>query len=163
MWYDDVLRSGFDGLKSTVWLSICSLLISLMAGLALGIASHLYPRTRLAISLYTMTWRGLPVLVTLFAAFFLLPLSGVRVSGSVALVTGLSLWGSAYITEITIGALQGVPRSQSTAARALGFGKWGALLYVLFPQAIRRMLPSMVTIMIAMIQATSLAARLRAA
>jgi polar amino acid transport system permease protein len=102
-------------------------------------------------------YRGLPVLVTLFLVFFVLPSFHVNVSLTVSALIGLSLWGSANIAEILRGGIQSVPRAQTLAAAALGFPRWQVLCWVILPQAIRQALPSTVGILVSLIQATALA------
>jgi polar amino acid transport system permease protein len=111
---------------------------------------------RFFVSIYNQIWRGLPVIVTLFMAFFLLPTLGFDVDFLSAVVVGLSLWGSANIAEIVLGAIRSIPPAQFIAAQALGFRPLPALWYVILPQAARRMLPSLVGILVTLIQATSL-------
>lgn len=157
MWYDEVIGYGLAGLKTTLVLSAFSLAASVIVGFLLGTVAYLQPRLRWVIALYNQIWRGLPVLVTLFVVFFMLPFVGIVVGSNVAVIVGLSLWGSANVAEIVFGAFRSMPPSQSMAARALGFGKLGALVYVLLPQALKRILPAIVNILSNMIQATALA------
>jgi polar amino acid transport system permease protein len=156
-WISDVVRYGLLGLTATLWLSGASTVLSIVLGTVLGIAASILPVARSVLSVYSQIWRGLPVLVTLFMMFFLLPQIGITVSFNVAAIAGLALWGSANIAEIVLGAIQTVPAAQLTAARALAFGHVAAVWYVILPQAIRRMLPSSVGILVSLIQATSLA------
>ena len=158
MWYWDALQFGFDGLLSTMSYSLAALLLSLVAGMILGLLAFSLPALRGPIRIYTQLWRGLPVLVTFFVVFFVFPLAGVSIPGPVAVVFGLSLWGSAYLAEIVIGALQALPASQALAAKALGMGPWRALVHVLLPQAMPRMLPAVVNVLTALIHGTALSA-----
>ena len=156
-WAHDVIAYGWIGLRTTIILSVVSLATSLSTGFFLGLISYANPKIRVLISLYNQLWRGLPVLVTLFAVFFLLPIANIIVDANVAVVIGLTLWGSANVAEIVFGAMRALPPSQTQAGRSLGFGTVGLLTHVLLPQAIRRMGPSLVNILANLIQATSLA------
>ena len=69
----------------------------------------------------------------------------------------LSLWGSAQVAEATRGALQSIPKEQHEAASALGFGWVGRETFVVFPQALRRLLPPMVSLVVNIIQNTTIA------
>ena len=71
---------------------------------------------------------------------------------------GLSLWGSAQVAEATRGAVQSIPREQHEAAAALGFGWAGRHVFVIVPQALRRLLPPMVGLLVNIIQNTTIAA-----
>ena len=104
-------------------------------------------------------WRGLPILVTLFLVFFLLPAVDPKlefdalVSASIA----LTLWGSAQVAEATRGAVQSIPKEQHEAAAALGFGWIGRHAFVILPQALRRLLPPLVSLLVNIIQNSTIA------
>ena len=70
---------------------------------------------------------------------------------------GLSLWGSAQVAEATRGAVQSIPREQHEAASALGFGWIGRHRIVILPQAFRRLLPPLVSLIANIIQNTTIA------
>jgi polar amino acid transport system permease protein len=70
---------------------------------------------------------------------------------------GLSLWGSAQVAEATRGAVQSIPREQHDAAAALGFGWIGRHVSVILPQALRRLLPPLVGLLVNVIQNTTIA------
>jgi polar amino acid transport system permease protein len=93
---------------------------------------------------YVEVWRGLPIIITLFFIFFVLPLIGLEVDTFVAAAVGLTLWGSANVAEVVRGAVQSVPRGQSEAAAALGFPWPRRMRFVILPQATRRALPPLV-------------------
>jgi polar amino acid transport system permease protein len=156
-WISDVVSYSLVGLTATLWLSVAGTVLSVGIGVLLGIAASILPVARSLLAIYSQIWRGLPVLVTLFMMFFLLPQIGIAVSFNVAAIAGLALWGSANIAEIVLGAIQTIPAAQLMAARALAFGHVAAIWYVILPQAVRRMLPSTVGILVSLIQATSLA------
>lgn len=106
-----------------------------------------------------------PVLVWALAAVLILPTAGVLVSGAplsvsvprltgfnfsggaelspefFALVTGLVLYTTAFVTEIVRGGIEAVPRGQWEAARALGLSKGRIMRLVVLPQALRVMIP----------------------
>jgi polar amino acid transport system permease protein len=73
-------------------------------------------------------------------------------SGAIALI----LWGSAQVAETTRGAVQSIPREQHEAAAALGFGWVGRHAFVIMPQALRRLLPPLVSLLVNIIQNTTI-------
>jgi ABC-type amino acid transport system permease subunit len=75
-----------------------------------------------------------------------------------AAILGLALWGSAQIAEATRGAVQSIPKEQHEASAALGFGWLGRHIYVILPQALRRLLPPLVGLSVGVIQNSTLAA-----
>ena len=111
-------------------------------------------------ALYIEVFRGLPILVTVFIVFFGLPASRPQLEfGPVTATTiALVLWGSAQVAEATRGAVVSIPREQHEAAAALGFGWVGRHAFVIVPQALRRLLPPLVSLLVNIIQNSTLAA-----
>jgi polar amino acid transport system permease protein len=112
------------------------------------------------IRLYIEIWRGLPIIVTVFLVYYALPTAPVlhhRFGVITGAVVGLTLWGSAQVAEATRGAVQSIPREQHEAASALGFGWVGRHRYVILPQAFRRLLPPLVSLLANIIQNTTIA------
>jgi polar amino acid transport system permease protein len=112
------------------------------------------------IRLYIEVWRGLPLIVTLFLIVYALPQTTFHLTFRpwVGAALGLTLWGSAQVAEATRGAIESIPREQHEAAAALGFGWVGRHVYVVLPQAVRRLLPPLVSLLVNVIQNTTLAA-----
>ena len=115
--------------------------------------------TRALIRLYIEVFRGLPILVTVFIVFFGLPAVShtFEFSALNAAAIALVLWGSAQVAEATRGAVQSIPREQHEAAAALGFNWAERHAYVILPQALRRLLPPFVSLLVNIIQNTTLA------
>ncbi len=147
------------GLRETAKLAVVSVLGSAIVGVLLGtLLTVRWLPLRAVIRLYIEVWRGLPLIVTIFVIFFALPSVGVRFSPFAAATIGLALWGSAQIAEATRGAVQSIPREQHEAASALGFGWIGRHRFVVLPQALRRLLPPLVSLLVNVVQNTTLAA-----
>jgi His/Glu/Gln/Arg/opine family amino acid ABC transporter permease subunit len=146
------------GLKGTLIIAAESVIASAVVGMTLGTLMTLdvWP-LRAAIRFYIELWRGLPLIVTIFLLFFVLPSQGIRLSAIQAAATGLALWGSAQVAEATRGAIQSIPREQHEAAAALGFGWTGRHVFVILPQAFKRLLPPMVSLLVNVIQNSTLA------
>ena len=148
-----------DGLRTTVEIAAIAVSASVVVGVALGtLLTIRWLPSRALLRLYVEVWRGLPILVTIFLILFALPgLIGLRVKPFVAASVGLSLWGSAQVAEATRGAVQSIPREQHEAASALGFGWIGRHAFVVLPQATRRLLPPLVSLLVNVIQNTTIA------
>jgi His/Glu/Gln/Arg/opine family amino acid ABC transporter permease subunit len=147
-----------EGLKGTGTIAAESVAASAIIGVLLGTLMTLdFWPLRAAIRLYIEIWRGLPLIVTIFVIFFVLPSAGIRLTAIQAAAVGLSLWGSAQVAEATRGAVQSIPREQHEAAAALGFGWVGRHTFVILPQALRRLLPPMVSLLVNVIQNSTLA------
>ena len=148
-----------EGLRGTLLIAAESVVASAIVGLLLGtlMTIRFWP-LRALIRLYIEIWRGLPIIVTIFLIYFALPSLDIRFSALQAAAIGLSLWGSAQVAEATRGAVESIPREQHEASAALGFGWVGRHVYVIVPQAFRRLLPPMVSLLINVIQNSPLAA-----
>jgi polar amino acid transport system permease protein len=98
--------------------------------------------------------------VTIFLVYYALPTAPVihhRFAAVTGAALGLTLWGSAQVAEATRGAVQSIPREQHEAAAALGFGWLGRHRSVILPQALRRLLPPLVSLVANIIQNTTIA------
>lgn len=148
------------GLRGTLQMAAIALVGSTIIGITLGTLLTLdFRPLRAGIRLYIEVWRGLPILVTIFVIFFALPAlsTSLRFEPLTAAAIGLTLWGSAQVAEATRGAVQSIPREQHEAASALGFGWVGRHAFVILPQALRRLLPPMVSLLVNIIQNTTIA------
>jgi His/Glu/Gln/Arg/opine family amino acid ABC transporter permease subunit len=153
------------GLENTLKIAAVSVLISVGVGVVLGtlLTIRFWP-LEAVIRFYIEIWRGLPIIVTIFLLFFGLPqlaettgMEWLRLSEIRAAILGLGLWGSAQIAEATRGAVQSIPREQHEASAALGFGWVGRHVNVILPQAFRRLLPPLVSLVVNIIQNSTLA------
>jgi polar amino acid transport system permease protein len=161
-WVDPTARYVLQqGLPNTLRIAAIAVVMSTLIGVALGTLMTIRLRPlRALIRLYLEVFRGLPILVTVFAVFFALPAiwTDLTFSPLTATAVALTLWGSAQVAEATRGAVQSIPREQREAAAALGFGWIGSHAFVILPQALRRLLPPLVSLLVNIIQNTTLAA-----
>jgi polar amino acid transport system permease protein len=146
------------GLAMTLILASCGLVLSFTAGLLLAaLAAHPLKRFRLPARSVIVFFRGLPLLLLIFWAYFLIPaLTGFRVSAFVTMLSALVLYQSAYMAEVIRAALLAVPAGQSDAAAALGFGFTARMTYFIVPQALRAAVPSLINQFVSIIKDTSL-------
>jgi polar amino acid transport system permease protein len=129
------------GLFVTIEVSVLVIVISLVGGLLLGVMVVYGPLpVRLLIRLFSDVIRGIPVLVLIFAVYYGLPVTGLNLNNFVSAVIALALFSTAQIIEISRGALQSIHHGQTEAAKAIGLTFPQRLLYVIFPQALRRFL-----------------------
>jgi polar amino acid transport system permease protein len=151
-----------EGLPETLRLALISLIASTVVGILFGtlITVRSGP-LRWLIRLYVEVWRGLPILVTVLFIYWLPGYDigpwHVQLNAYMSAALALSLWGSAQVAEATRGAVQSIPKEQHEAAAALGFGWAGRLSHVILPQALRRLLPPMVGLLVNIIQNTTIA------
>jgi polar amino acid transport system substrate-binding protein len=140
----------------TLVLSVASFLLAVPIGLLLAI-SRVYggPVARTVARIYIETFRGTPVLLQLFVLYYgLAPYYSF--SPIQAAILGLGLNYGAYEAEVYRGALLALPRGQTEAAKALGFGPWQTLRHVLLPQALRLALPPMTNDFVSLLKDSSL-------
>jgi len=147
------------GAALTLVLSVASALISALLGLAGGIAlSLLQGPARTALRLVLGFFRAIPVIMLIFWIYFLLPVAfGLDVPGVGTVIVALSLIGGAYLAHSVHAGIESLSRGQWQAAAALGLSRWGALRWVVLPQALPAMAPSFINQWIALIKDTSLA------
>jgi polar amino acid transport system permease protein len=159
-WMEPVARYILqEGLPNTLRVAAIAVVGSTLIGVVLGTLLTIpFRPIRAAIRLYVEIFRGLPILVTVFATFFFLPTISTRLEFSPlnAGAIALTLWGSAQVAETTRGAVQSIPGEQRDAASALGFRWVGSHAYVILPQALRRLLPPLVSLLVNIIQNTTL-------
>jgi polar amino acid transport system permease protein len=160
-WVEPVARYMFEtGLPGTLRIAAAALVGSTLIGVVLGTLLTLDSRiVRTPIRFYIEFWRGLPILVTIFIVYFALPAISPRLEFDpfTAASIGLLLWGSAQVAEATRGAVGSIPSEQHEAAAALGFGWLGRHRFVILPQAARRLLPPLVSLLVNIIQNTTIA------
>jgi arginine/lysine/histidine/glutamine transport system substrate-binding/permease protein len=161
----NALPNLLQGALVTVELTALSVFLGMIAGSLIGIArlSRVAP-LRWAARAYIDFFRGTPLLVQIFMIYFGLPalLQGSGINFSLdrltAAVMALSLNSAAYLAEIVRAGIQSIEIGQSEAAQSLGLGAVETMRYVIFPQALRRMLPPLGNEFITLLKDTSLVA-----
>ena len=161
-WASPVARYVFEkGLPGMLHVAVIALIGSTVIGVVLGTLLTIpFRPSRWLIRFYIEVFRGLPIIVTVFLVFYGLPTLSPALEFTPLNATGIALvfWGSAQVAEATRGAVGSIPREQHEAAAALGFGWVGRHRYVIVPQALRRLLPPLVSLLVNIIQNTTLAA-----
>jgi len=112
---------------------------------------------RLPATVVVEVFRGLPLLLVIFGIFLAFPLAfGIELSALQALVLGLTLYNGAVIAEIVRAGVLAIPKGQTEAAMAVGLGRGQVLRLVLLPQAVRIMLPSLISQLVVLLKDSSL-------
>jgi polar amino acid transport system permease protein len=161
-WAEPVVRYILQvGLPATLRVSAIAVVGATVVGIVLGTLLTLDAAVaRILTRGYVEVFRGLPILVTVFMVYFGLPAISPELEFGPLTATAIALilWGSAQVAEATRGAVQSIPREQHEAAAALGFGWVGRHRSVILPQALRRLLPPLVSLLVNIIQNSTLAA-----
>ncbi len=146
------------GTRMTIGLAVIAVAIGLVIGSFAGIARVGANRAaRVITSVYVDFIRGTPLLVQLFLVYFGLPtLIGRPVPPFIAAIAAMGINSGAYIAEIVRAGIQSVDRGQMEAARSLGLTYSQSMRYIIFPQALRRIIPPLGNEFIAMLKDSSL-------
>jgi polar amino acid transport system substrate-binding protein len=140
----------------TLLLACASFPLAVAIGLAVAVGRLYGPAPlRPLLSAYVETLRGTPLMLQLYAIFFLLPQVGLALPALAAAILGLALNYSAYEAEIYRAGLKAVPAGQFDAALSLGLSRWQALRHVVVPQAVRIVMPPVTSDFIALFKDTS--------
>jgi His/Glu/Gln/Arg/opine family amino acid ABC transporter permease subunit len=152
--YDAILF--LQGLGNTVLLCVCGLGLGLVIALFVGLARASHFRwLSWPAAFYVEVIRDSPLLMQLYLIFFALPLMGLQVPIFAAGVATLMVNSSAFMAEIVRAGIQAVGRDQWDASRSLGMGYVQAMRWVVFPQAVRVMIPPGVGLLIGLIKDSS--------
>lgn len=154
----DVLRNLLLAARWTVVLSLIAFAGGALVGAALLMLRIAKPRwgARL-VRAYVQVFQGTPLLMQLFLAYFGLALLGWNVSAWAAAAAALTLYSSAFLTEIWRGCVAAIPRGQWEAAASLALSLREQLRWVILPQALRIAVPPTVGFLVQVIKGTALA------
>ena len=142
-----------DGVLNTLKAAAVAIALALVLGVLLAV-SRLSERSvvRWPATVFVEFFRAVPLLMLIF--FFFLAFPDLEPYG--ALVLGLTLYNGAVLAEIFRAGILAVPRGQGEAAYSLGLGKRQVMQQVLVPQAVRAMLPALISQCVVVLKDTSL-------
>jgi polar amino acid transport system permease protein len=142
----------------TILLSLVAFVCGGGVGLALLFARvSKIPWLEAATRYYIEFFQGTPLLMQLFLLFFGVALLGIEVSPWLAASLALTLWTSAFLTEIWRGCVESLPKGQWEAAETLALTYTQQMRYVILPQALRIAIPPTVGFSVQVIKGTALA------
>lgn len=159
-WMPTVTSNLWGGLLLTMLLTIVGIVFSFPLGvlLALGRRSQL-PIIRWFSIGYIELVRGVPLITILFMAQLMLPLflpAGMTIDRVLRAMVGITLFSAAYLAENVRGGLQAIPKGQFEAAHALGLNGPQTMILVVLPQALRLVIPILVSQFIGLFKDTTL-------
>lgn len=149
------------GLQNTVIITLGALLIGVLVGALLAVGKFFSEGNKalrpleIFCDLYTTVIRGIPMMVLLLVFFFVI-FSGTRNKLGVCILA-FGLNSAAYVAEIIRSGINAVDRGQMEAGRSLGMSKIQAMYKIVFPQAIRNILPAIGNELITLVKETSVA------
>jgi polar amino acid transport system permease protein len=147
-----------NGAVITAELTVLAWTIGVVLGLIIALA-RLSPFiwVRAPATLFVETFRSTPALVQLVWIYYALPIiTGLQMSGFTSVAVGLGLHTAAYFGEIFRGGIISIERGQVDAAKSVGMVYWQAMVRIILPQAIRRMMPPFMNETANLVKLTSL-------
>ena len=154
----DIVRNLLLAARWTVGLSLLAFVGGTLVGLALLLVRLArWPGAQRGVALYVQLFQGTPLLMQLFLAYFGLGLMGLDISAWTAAGLALTLYSSAFLTEIWRGCVDAIPRGQWEAADSLALNFGEKMRYVVGPQALRIAVPPTVGFAVQVIKGTALA------
>jgi His/Glu/Gln/Arg/opine family amino acid ABC transporter permease subunit len=151
------------GAGTTVAITVSSLLVALVLGLALALIRLLNIRPlNWLIATYVEIFRNTPVLAQIFIIYFSLPYLGMNIDPFPAAVIGLGLNGGAMLTEVFRSGLNAIHFGQREAALSVGMTPWMSLRYIILPQTWRITLPPLGNYAIALLKDTAVVSAIAA-
>lgn len=153
----EALPALLVGALATLRITALSIAVGLVIGLGAGLA-RVWPNSflRSISSAYIELIRGTPLLVQIFLVYFGLPALGLNLDPFVAGVLAMGINSGAYVGEIVRGGIESIAQGQMEAALSLGMSWWQSMYYVVLPQALFRILPSLGNEFIALLKDSSL-------
>ncbi len=144
-------------------LAIAIVAISFPCAIPVGLALSLMRMSKLRIlrglgSLYVNVVRGTPLFLQIYIAFFGLPLAGISIPPFVLGFIVLAMNSAAYMCEIFRAGIQSIPKGQTEASRSLGMNAAQTMLFVIIPQTVRRVIPTLTSEFILLYKDTSMLA-----
>jgi His/Glu/Gln/Arg/opine family amino acid ABC transporter permease subunit len=158
-----LILQGFFGLGTfaggTLRLALPAIVLGFILGTFIGLARLARARwISLPAAIYVEFFRGVPLVMVIFWFWFIIPaLLGKSLPEYSVALTAFVIFEAAYLAEIVRAGIQSVPRGQVEAATATGLAQAQMMRHVILPQALRNMVPALVTQFIVLLKDTSLA------
>jgi glutamine transport system permease protein len=147
-----------NGAKLTIYITLVGLFFGFILGALAGVGK--LSRNKFVnrmTTVYVESVRGTPLMVQVMFLYFGLPLAlGMRVPPLTAGIVAIAVNSGAYISEIVRGAVQSINVGQAEAARSIGLTNFQSMIYVIWPQAFKRMIPPLGNQFIISLKDTSL-------
>ncbi|WP_312755890.1 amino acid ABC transporter permease [Rummeliibacillus suwonensis] len=154
----DHLKFLLDGFFVTLKVAIVSIIASFVIAAFVGIIRYTkIPILSQIFAVIVEIIRNLPLLLIIFFTFFALPEIGIEMSIEMAAIVALTIFESSMISEIIRSGLNSIEKGQIEAGRSSGLTYTQTLWHIVLPQALRRMVPPIVSQFISLLKDTSLA------
>ena len=148
-----------EGFKTTIIVSILALTLALLLGIVFGVlGTSQWTLAKVVSRVYVEFIQNTPLVIQVFFLYHGLPHMGVMLPVFAVGVLGVGVYHGAYIAEVVRAGISSIHRGQMEAALAQGFSFWGAMRYIILPQAARLVLPPLTNQAVNLIKNTSVLA-----
>ncbi len=153
-------KTMLEGFGNTIVITLGALVIGVLIGLIIAVIKYLGEDSKamkplvFLCDLYVTVIRGIPVVVLLLIFFFLILASA---DGLLVAVLTFGINSGAYMAELIRSGIGAVDKGQMEAGRSLGMTKLQTTRHIIFPQAVRHVLPAVGNEFIALLKETSVA------
>ena len=157
---DNRWRYITDGLKITLLVTVFAVLIGVVLGFLIAIVRTTHDKTgKLKIlnaicKVYLTVIRGTPVVVQLMIIYFII-FGSVDISKVVVAIVAFGINSGAYVAEIFRSGIMSIDNGQFEAGRSLGFNYAQTMMYIVMPQAVKNVLPTLCNEFISLLKETS--------
>lgn len=152
-------RAFWKGWWTTVGVALAALVVSGLIGLVVAVMLRSrWPLVEAAARIYVELIRGTPLLVQLLVGWYVIA-AAMQVGTDYRTAVGvlvLAMFSGAYMAEIVRGGLDAIPRAQIDSGRSIGLTPWQILRFVVLPQAVRIVLPSVAGQLVSLVKDSSL-------
>lgn len=153
----EVLPNLLKGAVVTLQVFFWVLALSLPLGVLVSFLSRVrFAPLRWLIQIYVLIMRGTPLLLQLIFIYYVLPSVGIRFDRMPAVIIAFTLNYAAYFSEIFRGGIEAIPQGQREAAKVLHLTPFQTVRYIVLPQVIKVVLPSVFNEVITLVKDTSL-------
>lgn len=156
----EVDNTKWGGLLLTIIISAVAITGALPLGIALALGRRSQmPIIRMLCIMFIEFLRAVPLITILFMAMIVLPLflpPGTTFDQLLRVLIGVTMFIAAYTAEVVRGGLAAIPKGQYEAASALGLGYWRMMALIILPQALKIMIPAIVSLFIGIFKDTTL-------
>jgi len=154
-----ILPQLWKGMRMSLLLTFLGMALAVVIGLIVGIARiSKNPFLTWPTNIYVEVVRGTPLMLQILVIYYALPHLGLNFGQVTSGFFALGICYGAYLSEIFRAGIQSIERGQGEAARSLGMTGAQAMLYIILPQAIRRILPPLTNEFVAMLKDSALVA-----
>lgn len=148
-----------EGFKNTIISAVLALLLALILGIVFGVlGASQWTLAKVINRIYVEFIQNTPLVIQVFFLYHGLPHMGIMLPVLVVGVLGVGVYHGAYIAEVVRAGINSIHRGQMEAALSQGFSFWGAMRYIILPQAAKVVFPPLTNQAVNLIKNTSVLA-----